>query len=224
MKKVISIILIATVVLSVLIFPAAASPDLYKDIPRKDEYLYLNRVKEYHQDRGFEGADYREFCYFSDENNEDAEWALIICQIFPEPWNYPFGALVGDRVVYVPCGPGAAKSSTGLLVYIPKTDTFIDFTNDNMDQIVELCPDFTEVIEENEIGQLLGDINSDDSLDILDATHIQLILVKHRSYEYDNTPVFSSSKMFYLADYDRDGETTIMDATAIQMMSAGLEI
>ena len=224
MKKVISIILVATVILSVLIFPASASTNTGMDIYRangSDEYLYFDRAAEYHNNRYGEGElFYIEYCHFTDENSEVPDWVLMECQIDAPPWLYRTGAVVGNRVLYVTGGPGDAKTPTGFWVYIPKTDTFIVLANQDLDQIVELCPDFIEVIEEKEIGQLLGDVNEDNAVNILDVTFIQLGLTGDGRY-YLWTDM--SQMDILIGDYDRDCEVTILDATAIQKMLAGLE-
>ncbi len=221
MKKIISIMAVISV-LFVSVFSVSAFDKIYRDIPYKTDNLYFERVKEYHNNRWEDGYyGYSEFCYYSDENNEEPDWVLMVCEILPEPWMYRHGALVGNRALYTCAGPGLAKSSTGLLVYIPKTDTFIDLVNSNVEQIIELCPDFVKVIEENEIGREMGDVNDDDSVNILDATYIQCGLVDMQAYPLWG--VWSAPKSFSLADYDRDGEATVMDATAIQKRLAQLE-
>lgn len=223
MKKIISILLAVVILLSFMSVTASATQNKYGYIPLKTDNMYLERFKEYnelYEDEFY--YDYREFCYYSGEENEEPEWVLIECCILPEPWERRHGALVGDRVLYTSAGPGLTKSDTGLLVYIPKTDTFIDLVNSNMAQITGLCPDFVKVIEENKFGQELGDVNDDYRVDILDATHMQFALA-HR-YEYPVWGVFTrlSEDAFSMGDFDKDGDFTVLDATAIQMKIAQL--
>lgn len=219
MKKIVSIMAVIAVLFG-SVFSVSATYKIYSDIPYKEDTLYFERVKEYNYPHE-EYNSYREFCYYSDENNEEPDWVLMVCDILPEPWEYRHGALVGDRALYTCSGPGLANSSTGLLVYIPRTDTFIDLVNSNVEHIIELCPDFVQVIEENEIGRLMGDVNDDDNLDILDVTYIQCALAG--MYEYPLWAIWSEPRIFSVADFDRDGGASILDATAIQLKLAGLE-
>lgn len=220
MKKIVSLIIVVSVIF-ISVFSASAIEDLYGDIPIKTDTLYLERFKIYNElSEDDYYYNYREFCYYSNETNEEPDWVLINCSILPPPWERRHGALVGNRVLYNHAGPGLTKSETGFLVYIPKTDTFIDLVNNNVEQIVQLCPDFVKVLEENKIGRELGDVNDDDSVDILDATHMQFALA--RRYDYPVWGVFTrqGDEAFSMGDYDKDGDFTVLDATAIQMKLA----
>ena len=62
---------------------------------------------------------------------------------------------------------------------------------------------------------LVGDVNYDDSVDILDVTLIQRYLIGNTVF-YDNQKV--------VADFDRDGEISVFDATWIQRKEVGMTI
>ena len=62
---------------------------------------------------------------------------------------------------------------------------------------------------------LVGDVNYDDSVDILDVTLIQRYLLNNAVFYDNQKPV---------ADFDRDGKITVIDATWIQRAEAGLTI
>ena len=219
MKKLVCIFMIIAMMISVFSLPVSAN--IYKDIP-ETEYIYYDKVKAYIGKYAPESPEgYRELCYYSDENQEEPDWVLIVCQVMPEPWEVKYGALVGDRVLWTIAGSGLNKFDTGFAVYIPKTDTFIELCNDNVERIIELCPNFVEIIEEKEIGQLMGDVNEDNKIDVFDSTCIQRVLAEYN--DYYNVKVWTTGYYFSIADFDRDGETTIMDATAIQRHIAGLE-
>ena len=224
MKKLVSILLAVVMLLSFMSVTAFATEKTYGEIPNKTDLMYLERFKEYnelYEDDYY--YCYREFCYYSDENNEEPDWVLIDCSILPEPWECRHGALVGNRVLYTSAGPGLTKSETGLLVYIPKTDTFIDLVNSNIDEVVGACTDFIKVIEENNFGQVLGDVNDDYSLDILDATHMQFVLARMSDYSVWGVFTRLGNDNFSMGDFDKDGEFTVMDATAIQKKLAHIE-
>ena len=218
MKKVLSLMVVFALILA-SVFSVSASHRIWKDIPDTSE-LYIDRMKEYvGVDSWADQMSYDEFCYFSDENAKEPDWVLMVCTILPEPWVYYHGALVGNRVLFTEAGGGLSPFRTGLGVYIPKTDTFIELDNDHMEEITTLCPDFVKVIEENKIGALVGDFYEDDKINILDATNIQrelaqLYLGSGSSYGF--MAVRSGSQEFTIADFDRDGAVTVMDATAIQ--------
>lgn len=63
--------------------------------------------------------------------------------------------------------------------------------------------------EPPEPSYLLGDVDGDGEVSVMDATEIQLVLVGNKEYAYDNAAL--------AADYDGDGEVSVMDATAIQL-------
>lgn len=62
---------------------------------------------------------------------------------------------------------------------------------------------------------LVGDVNYDDSVDILDVTLIQRYLIDSAVFYDNQKPV---------ADFDRDGEISVIDATWIQRKEAGMTI
>lgn len=74
---------------------------------------------------------------------------------------------------------------------------------------------------------VLGDINWDGNLTIMDATEIQLWLANKKALPDDYFFIFSSceygSAIAHIADSDCDGDITIMDATHIQRKLANIE-
>ena len=227
MKRVLSIMMIAVFLLLVFTMPASAS--VYGDVSEA-EYIYYDRVIEYIH--GYKPELYDEFHYYIDDNSTEPDWSLIVCQVMPEPWEVKYGALVGDRVLWTRAGSGLSMIRTGFTVYIPGTDTFIDLDNSTVYDIIAQCPNFVEEIEGNEFGQLLGDVDDDSSLDILDATYIQRLLAGYEDYTQTKSKqicteikVWSGSYGYFeISDFDRDGDTSILDATAIQRRLAKLDV
>ena len=217
MKKIISIMLIAVVLVSMYVMPAFATGDDTSDFKYYDKFCeYIRRTYLYN---------YQEVYYhYVDENREEPDWTLIRYPDAPEPTDARCGLVVGNRVL--------ANKGSGRFwfVYVREIDDFMVLNQSSVDEISKICPDFIEAIEENEIGQAFGDVDMDDKVTILDATCIQkelagyevisLLDVVNLTYSEINDLV----KIVRISDYDRDGETTIMDATAIQKMLAGLEI
>ena len=209
MKKMICILIVISVIFA-SVFSVFAS-DIWADLPKKTEYKYFDRLAEDVSYRPKEYIGYREYCHYSDENSEEPDWALIVCAIEPEPWAVKFGAVVGNRVLYQTGGPGQAPFYSGIAVYVPEVDEFFDLTK-RLDEIIELCPDFVETIEKEKFGSLIGDMNWDDKISILDATIIQRCIADN-SYSEEFDAVLGGVSV---ADFNRDDSNDIMDATAIQ--------
>ena len=165
------------------------------------------------------------YCHYSAETEEEPDWILIFSDVTPEPIAISYGKVVGNRVLHS-AGAGPLPFGVGYGVYVRKTDSFISLRN--LEEIIELCPDFVEAIEENEIGQAFGDVDYNDKIDVVDATYIQRYIAEiYNGYEIDRCFGIGivGDKSYYesIGDFDRDGETTIMDATKIQRHVAGLE-
>ncbi len=217
MKKIISVLMIAVMLVSVFVVPTTATEfDASK-------FKYFEKTVEYY------GEMYREaimYCYdelyyhYSDENSEDPDWALIYCCIQPQPIEMKYGTAVGDRVISV-VGGDSVGFMEGHGVYIKETDSIIVLGQRNMDRIIQLCPDFIESIEENEIGQAFGDVDNDNKLTVIDATYIQMCLAGY-ILPYDYVGIDGGRSHVLISDFDRDGERTVLDATAIQMKLAKL--
>ena len=225
MKKVISILMIIVMLVSMLAVATTANTvDASQNMYLEDFILYYSKNYYYtEQELNYMREVYRELCYhYSDENNESPDWVLIECQVYPVPWEMKYGALVGDRILWTYGGSELRFMETGLGVYIPKTDTLIGLFQKNVEQIIELCPEFVETIEKNKLGQLMGDVNDDKVINILDATYIQRILAGY-TIDYLNTGVWDGDIIFGISDFNRDGDTTILDVTAIQRKLAKLD-
>lgn len=68
---------------------------------------------------------------------------------------------------------------------------------------------------DHSVNYLLGDVDGDGDVSILDATEIQLVLAQLKEWNND-TAVLA-------ADYDGDGDVSVLDATEIQLVLAGLK-
>ena len=204
MKRIISIILIAVMLLALSATTSFAETN----------YLYENRFfEQYVEGSGYE--DYYNYaeCYYHhiDENDPDSEidWVLVHCNINLEEMIYT--AVIGNRV-YV--GSHGYPFGVNYAVYDVKLDCFIGV---DTYQVLEKYEDLEDVINNKvRFGELLGDTDSDECLSILDATTLQRGLVNGEyTYEY--------SMEYNVADFDLDYNVTVMDATAIQMHLAGIK-
>lgn len=82
--------------------------------------------------------------------------------------------------------------------------------NPNVEGELELVG---ECVEPQKINFVLGDINSDNEMSIIDVTYVQ---------KYSAGLITLTDAQLAVADYDRDGNVSITDATAMQKILAGL--
>ncbi len=212
MKRIVSLILTFVLLLYVAVVPAFA------EIPNS-EYLYKDRFIEYYNlgEESFQKLiSYSESYYHIDENSpsEEVDWVLIYAYtdmvmeascwmilddkrvVAQDNMNYPFTFRYG--------------------VYDVKEDIFYAIDN---------YTDFSKFkgLEEyvnDHIGRLIGDVDEDNVLSVLDATFIQRAIAG--LYEFSNSDYVGGTgcPVEYISDFDRDGERSVMDATAIQVKLA----
>ena len=222
MKKLLSILMVIIMMLSIIVVPA------YAEIIDTENFRYYDEFSEYY---GWapDPYYYKEiYYYFEQESDEEPTWTLIQKEVNIDFWPRIFGVNVGNRMLVTYNDP--YKSVSGYYVYIKEMNTFLPVQESEIDKIIDYCPDFVKVIEENEIGELIGDINRNNVLDITDVTQIQRYIAGYTNYDkIDDQPkelyykIFVNGCRIDMSDFDRDGETTIMDATKIQRHIAGLE-
>ncbi len=196
----------------------------------ESEFKYIDKIferlgaTEYYEQQEILDVYDELYYHYSDDNAQKPDWALVLCPLNPAPMERKDGTLVGDRILSV-VGGGCAVFPDGYAVYVRETDKFIPLRQSNLEQIVELCPDFIEAIEENEIGQQFGDVDNDGELSIIDATYIQRFLAKLYDFiqAYYLVNLDGGRDKVSVCDFDRDGKTTIFDVTAIQRKLAGLD-
>lgn len=200
------------------------------DIEGIDNYYDLHQFKYFDKVVDHFGEQYRydllwcydEPCYhYSDENSEEPDWTLIYTNVQGALWDVKYGTIVGNRVLYV-VGGGCVRFNEGYAVYVRETDSFILLRD--IEKIIEVCPDFVETVEKNEVGRRIGDVNGNGSIDITDATHIQRVIARISTKTTDEWAYLNGKKgSVDFGDFDRDGERTVMDATAIQRHIAQVE-
>lgn len=228
MKKILGIVLM--VIMLVAVFTSsvyAVTEEVEQSSKYLDEFLlyledeYMNwEIYDYVEDQ------YEEVYYhYLDEDCEEPVWTLVLCELNPAPIEAKYGTLINDRVLSI-VGGGCMIFEDGYGVFIKETESFVSLTQSNLDYIIENCPRFVEAIEENEIGQQLGDVDNDGCLSVVDATYIQRCLAEYDDWEmtvYDRVNLDGGNEYVYISDIDRDGERSILDATAIQKKLARIE-
>ena len=94
-------------------------------------------------------------------------------------------------------------------------------------------PGLSEAITVIYTSKQIGDIDGDKKLSVIDATVIQQALAGVVEFPVSDACEVSEdtdwrarglTKLNYFSDFDKDGERTVMDATAIQMHLAGLDV
>lgn len=209
MKKLVSILLIAVMLMSALSVTVFADTNSSIDDLLKDQLYYKRFLEEY----GYITFYHEEYYHHVDEKdaNSDIDWALIraATDVIVEPIDppVPHYCTIGDIVYgsiyyYVPF-------ETEFCVYDVAKDEFIDITKINIDDYDGLG----EVFCTGKYGMIIGDVDADGSISILDATEIQLVQAKLSTLE----------RNYRVADFDRDGFITVLDATEIQLELAGLD-
>ena len=219
MKKLFCIILVVIMLLLSVTIPVSAGDvegPLYKDKFYEKYYLAGNPF-------------YYEELYYHNISEEDEEspidWVLIygVAEIW-ETWGASSYLLIGDRVIVESDMPRPFEIPYA--VYDVEKDEFIGIKDVDYNQYDGLI----ECIQELNIGWLVGDVDRDKTLTVLDATIIQRCIAQLEEFpEYDVceafrfSAVYGTEELAYYSDFNRDGKRTILDATAIQMKLAKVE-
>ena len=171
--------------------------------------------------------DYRELYEHHADGTDEDDWALIhIAAIITPPWKQGWRLDFGDRVIEGIVGASNGTQAYPYFIYDAEKDIFYN--------IYAISPDrydgLLNALRELKIGRPWGDVDDNGELEIIDATLIQRKLTELDSYD-DETDRFwynpllrddSDRGWCYYSDIDRDGETTILDATRIQRVLVGL--
>jgi len=160
------------------------------------------------------------YTHIDADNNTD--WVLLSAQIdYPTP-NYSMG-IIGNRVIVSGLFP-VFKFKMGL--YDAKEDTFYDLSN---------VTDYgkynglSKAIDAYGYGKLLGDIDGDDEITILDATlqrRCEADIMDYPESDWITDSEYISeiyNPIHYYSDFNRDGDRDIIDATCIQRYLVGMD-
>ena len=216
MKKVISVLLIAVMLVSVFAIPAFATVNDSFNVT-DDTHLYEMAFQ-----RTFdEGTDYNyDELYYHKNADSEIDWCLIYATTTPGPPALCYTVLpdyVSLQGWYIPF-----SAKYGL--YDAKEEKFYDLQNiENFDKYEGLAE---QLVIYDRYAYPIGDANLDRELTIQDATFIQRVLVNLGTfYEKDDlTERFAAGKkLSYICDINRDGVRSILDATAIQRKLAKLD-
>ena len=170
---------------------------------------------------------YDELYYHKDENGE-IDWALIYADTFiSAPWI--FSTVICHRVIKR--DGWAEPFTTGYALYDAVKNEFFDVNNENMnnrDFYPDDYPDYVKVFDEyatytrgdDGFNRLLGDIDNDGEIAVIDVTMIQRCEAELSDYPEDDGPIsfdsYSKTNPAYFSDFNCDKERDILDATCIQ--------
>lgn len=188
--------------------------------PQAEPVTIKERLEAYCEKR-YLGATVISFkeLYSHQNKNGETDWVLVYA-VTNMASPMALNALVGNRVIMRnSCG---VPFDAGYGIYDVKNDTFVDAVS----FAAKSYDDFERKFDEIGSGRLIGDLDSDGNISIVDATVIQRCEVKMRDYPEDDeiTPrdgLWMYSVKYY-SDFDRDGERTILDATKLQRYLIGL--
>ena len=180
--------------------------------------MYFDRFKKKYETQYDHTAFYRELYYHRDDKDE-IDWALVRCEMeVRAPAIYQ--AVIGNRVIQH--GNYAAPFSSGYALYDVKEDRFISAASVEASNYDGFTKAFDENVSE---GRLLGDIDNDNEITVIDATIIQRCDIRIQDFPEDDeieSAVAWNLDQKYYSDFNRDGERDILDATCIMRYSVGL--
>lgn len=229
MKRIIALFL--TVIFAVMSLTISSQAKVTDSTTNKYEanfnhYLY----GDYADEPGFV-PDYETYeeVYYHNMPDGELDWVIVNASYIPEP-----GMCHGifDYVALIEC-PSCSPFSLGLGVYDVQADTFYSFEEAWDMDFSELHETFLDIMTGDDpiIGYfqccLLGDVDKDGEISIIDATHIQRYEVGMKYLQDDELNLEYSSKVYgpdvkYRSDFNCDGERDIIDATCIQRHLVGI--
>ena len=212
MKKIISMVVILTLILIIAIIPTSA-----KNITANENNVFEDRfVSKYKSIMDDYYVYYEIYTEYSESG--DAQWVLVSATALCGS-DFYFHEVIGDWVLYDDFD--FAPFNFTYAIYDVEADTFV--------QLSENCLATYEGLDSKmhllgEKAHLIGDADGDRELTILDATYIQRAIAKLCEFDAsdDLSPYHfpGSENLHYITDFDRDGERAVMDATAIQVKLA----
>ena len=167
---------------------------------------------------GGEVLEYRELYSHTDSAGE-VDWILVYgCSNVQAPM--PLTTVIGNRVISV--GSCEIPFDTGYGIYDVVLEDFVDAN----DAVAYEYDDFTQVFDANvSNGRLIGDVDNDGELSVIDVTLMQRCQAMICDYPADDAYYLTKdygATTNYFSDFNRDGERDILDATCLQRHLIGL--
>ena len=166
-NRLISLLLVLVIVCLSMVTVVAENTEDKFDV---SNYKYYDKVKELNY--GQDPYIYSEVYYhYSAENAEEPDWAFICCVTDTLMFDVRFGVAIEDIFIYG--NDTGSISDSHYLVYVTSLDEFLRVDSRDIDKILEYCPSFVDIMKEQKLCVLRGDINDDFKVDIVDATYAQ---------------------------------------------------
>ena len=176
---------------------------------------YYQTQFESYLKKNYSGAsllNYKELYCHKDKTGE-TDWVLIYGMTNMASPAF-LNTIIGNRVIMLNSYGNPFDANYG--IYDVKNDIFVDANSAAAKQY----NGFDRVFDQLGSGRLLGDIDRDNELSIIDTTLIQRCQVKLYEYPADDEIIPPNGSWTYSAkyysDFDRNGERDITDATLIQ--------
>lgn len=243
MKKITAVLLSISALAWLFVFPVGAEPkcvdtDYYRNNSffaecaenHRDEEIVKTSEGGYNH---FLSVDqYIYFCYdlkelyYHTDNSGNTDWLLFKADGAYEATNEMIDEIFGDRFLSSRAGYVPFTYQYG--IYNISEDKFYDIEDVYGEPGYE---NIDEAFAECNVGTLLGDVNYDGIINIIDATLIQkysanlLDYPKNDSINVGLCPVAGKSFVLlkYNSDMNRDGKRNVSDATAVQKYCARLD-
>ncbi|MBE6824216.1 MAG: hypothetical protein E7513_02600 [Ruminococcaceae bacterium] len=219
MKRIISIFLVVLMLFSVATVSAFAQTTITPDPNNLFEEILLEKYSKNIVPSIYE---YRELEYHYNEQGE-IDWALVYAI-----YDVQFGP---DFCYAIACG----RVWTNIDLYGPQYAVY-DVEKQSLEFVFSAdwskYDGLREAVDRADIGRPIGDANYNRKLEITDATFIQRVLAELENgfhpYDFIDGDMYhifmSDENIKYFSDFNRDGDRNILDATAIQMHLAQLDI
>lgn len=162
-----------------------------------DVYQLYDEMSEHHDSKG------------------KTDWVLIHAESFVQ-LTVLYRELIGNRVVTRPGVGGPFDSGYG--IYDVKQDRFIPLNGITVEDYDGLKAAFDRLGE----GKLMGDVDGDNTITVLDATVIQRCEATITDYPEEDELLAPIGSIRYYSDFNRDGKRNILDATTIQRYLIGI--
>ena len=208
MKKLLCILLVCVLMLSMTVVSVGAEGNIRG-------WFYIEYLKQ-HSEATYYSEKYYHYENPDDFDSSNIDWALVFCTqyVMDDFVDNTYFYLVGDRVVVATAD--YSPYEIPYAVYDKGKNEFINITDVNPDDY----PGLLEALDNEIFVHRIGDMDRDKCISVIDATIIQQAVagvVEYPDFDENKSWCVNGSETFYFySDYDRDGERTVMDATAIQ--------
>lgn len=202
MKKLISVLLAGIMAISISVFGVNAEENdrfstkqsniglIYVDSQTKNEYILLA-----------EG-----------ENSDGSEFLLV--QDMRAVCDELLYKALGDYMLFNPQTDGGSEGPFAIIKNNDVSGAYAAYENDWIED--KAFYDAMKKTTFNKYISLIGDVNNDGVLSILDATLIQKNLTENGSYYNLATSNKLTLKRSYIADFNKDNSVNVSDATSLQ--------